>query len=646
MKRFASLLMTAVCCLLIASASAAVMAKDTWTSVRSKNFSLIGNASEKDIRQVAIRLEQFRDAFTRLFPKLKYNSTTPTTVIVFKSDDAYKPFKPVHQGKVAAVAGYFQPGPDMNYITLSTERRDENLYHTIFHEYVHLLLENTMRNVPVWFNEGLAEYYSTFQVTKEDKQAVLGRLIPNHVLYLREQRLLPLQTLFTVDHHSPHYNEREKKGVFYAQSWALLHYLIIGSKEQPRQPQLGQFINLLLAGTPVEKAFPQAFKTDFAGMEKELKNYIQRNTWLEQTVTFKDKLEFDKELQSAPLTEAEAQAYLGDLLLHINRLNDAEARLQQALTLDPDQPMAQAALGMVRVRQGRFADAKQHLQRAVAANTQNYLTHYYYALALSREGMDSSNFIRSYAPETAQLMRAELEKAIKLNPSYVESYRLLGFINLVTGEQLDESIALLKRAQALAPGKQEIAFVLAQLYMRKQEFNAARQMLEPLAQDGADPQMRMQAQSLLNTVNGIERQISRANARNSETSTNADSARTEETSQEDAVSEPLPSGPMLRKPGDGEQQARGMLLRIECSAKGVLFHVKTADRLLKLSTGAFERIQFTTYTPEVSGEISCGPRNPANSVMVTYRPAKEARAKVDGDVVAIEFLPKDFDEKK
>ena len=175
-------------------------AADTWTTVRSKNFTLVGNAAEKDIRQAANRLEQFRSVFGMLFPSVKLNSPVPTTVIVFKSNGAYKPFK-VNPN----VSGYFQPGEDVNYITLTSEKASEDQpFRTIFHEYVHLLVENTMGPaVPLWFNEGLAEYYSTFDVKDEDRRFILGDLVSNHVLYLRDNKLLPLRTLFAVDYKSP-----------------------------------------------------------------------------------------------------------------------------------------------------------------------------------------------------------------------------------------------------------------------------------------------------------------------------------------------------------------------------------------------------------------------------------------------------------
>src|SRR6185503_14077545 len=168
MKRFTPFLLLLLLLLALAPAHQA-LAKDNWISVRSKNFQLIGNASEKEVKQVANRLEQFREVFTQLFPKAKFTSPVPTTVIVFKSDKSYAPFKPR-----ANLAGYFQPGPDVNYITLTTEvRGEQDAFSVIFHEYTHLMVENTFPDAPAWFNEGLAEYYSTFSIS-EDQKIVLG----------------------------------------------------------------------------------------------------------------------------------------------------------------------------------------------------------------------------------------------------------------------------------------------------------------------------------------------------------------------------------------------------------------------------------------------------------------------------------------
>lgn len=672
MKRLA-LILTAALALLLAAQTAS--AKDTWMSVRSQHFFLIGNASEKDIKRVATRLEQFRDVFTRLLKGVNFGSPVPTTVVVFKSDGSYKPYKPVVDGKINEVAGYFQPGEDVNYITLTTEERGENPFSTIYHEFVHLLVNDNFGKaaVPPWFNEGLAEYYSTFDI-EEDRKVFLGKLVDNHILLLRDQKLIPLKTLFEVDYYSLHRNKREAKGQFYAQSWALVHYLINGNNGQ-RLQQMGRFFDMLLKKTPTEQAFREAFQTDFAGMEKELKKYIESRTFRGQLATFERKLEFDSTMQSAPISEAEATAYLGDLLLHTHRLDDAATQLQRAITLDANLGMAHASLGMVRMRQRKFGEAKQHLQQAVAANAQNYLAHYYYAYSLSREGMNEMGLVSGYSDETARDMRSALQKAIELRPDFPESYHLMAWINLVRHEQLDEGIKLINKARALAPGNDEYLFVLAQIYMNQQDLDAARRTVEPLAQSGADPQMRASAQSLLNAISSAQAQMERYKtmreasaegsggsggggggaprlrrrdaARNNEASDDAEGGETEEVSEatvEDAMRSALEAA--LRKPLEGETRVQGVLTKIDCSEKGLVFHIKLKERVLKLQSDSFNSLHIMAFTQEAGGEISCGARKPESPVVIAYRPAEGAKAKTDGVMTAMEFVPASFQLKQ
>src|SRR5215204_5377544 len=413
-----------VAALVVLLAAQAAAAKDTWTSVRSQNFFLVGNASEKEIRQVATRLEQFREVFTKLFTNVKFNTPMPTTVVVFRNDSAYKPFKPVVDGKVSEVAGYFQPGDDVNYITLTPDRGSgvENPYGTIYHEYTHLLVNNSLGagEAPAWFNEGLAEYYSTFFI-EDDRKVHLGRLIDYHIYRLREQKMLPLAQLFDVTQYSLQRNKHNVRSLFYAESWALMHYLILGN-DGKRLPQLGEFLALTKKGVPTEEAVKRAFQTDTATLEKELQKYVQAYSFVGKTVTFDRKLEFDSQMTAAPLTDAQAEAYLGDLLLHINRPDDAATRLRHALDLDPTSVMARTSLGMARFRQKRDAEAILYLREAAAAGANNYLAHYYYAYALSRQGEVEGGLMPGYPPERAGEMRAALRKAISLRPDFPGSY--------------------------------------------------------------------------------------------------------------------------------------------------------------------------------------------------------------------------------
>jgi tetratricopeptide (TPR) repeat protein len=605
-----------------------VSAKETWTSVRSKHFLLVGNASERDIRKVATKLEQFRDVFARLFPKANLNSPVPITVIVFKNRESYLPFMPVYQGKVSEVAGYFQSGQEVSYITLTAEMNQENPYSTIFHEYVHALTNDNTSQSPPWFSEGLAEFYSSFEITDGEKKVWLGKPISHHVYLLRENKFLPLPKLFAVDHGSPDYNERDKKGVFYAQSWALIHYLILGNNGQ-RKPQFIKYLDLLLnKDKPVDESFREAFQTDYATIEKELKNYIGRNTYPVQIFTHEQKLEFDASMQSAQISEAEWNYYLGDLVLHLNR-TDSEQYLQKAIKLDPNLAVAHASLGMVQMRAQRFTEAKQSLQRALSNGSQNHIVHYYYAFILSREGMDTNNMIMGYPPEAAQTMRAHLKKAIELAPGFPESYNLFAFVNLVSGEGLDESVDLLSKAIALSPGRQEFSFMLAQIYMRQQKYDEARKLAEALARNAAEPQLRAQAETLLKRVDQITEQLARFKANDREV-----------VSKDDPPGG-VPTPPrLLRRHFDGEK-VRGMLTEMACSDKGMTIIVKAGDRTFKFYTESPERVEFLTLTPDVTEAIECGKVNPAKPVLVTYRASTGARSQFDGEPIAVEFEKKE-----
>jgi tetratricopeptide (TPR) repeat protein len=623
------------CCLLIAVLLVAgpSQGKDSWTKVQSRNFLLVGNASEKEIREVAVRLEQFREGFGRLLTGFRQHSPLATTVIVFKSSASFDPFKPLYQGRPSNVAGYFQSGEDVNYITLTTEPLANDPFQIIFHEYVHLLLHNNVPNVPPWLDEGLAEYYSTFAVEEKGRRVVLGRVISNHLALLHRD-FISLETLLAVDRKSPYYNERDKTGVFYAQSWALLHYLMLGN-ERKRQPQLGTFLELLRSGAGPDRAFKEAFQTDPPGLELELRNYLRRNIYPLQTISLKQGIKPSVNLTSAQISDAEARAYLGDLLLHTDRLSEASEILQQALLLDPQLSLAHESLGIVRVKQKRFAEAIEHLKKAQAANPTNYLTHYYHAFALSRMGMDDGLTVTAYEPRVADIMRSELRRAMELNREFPESYSLLAFVNLVQEERLDESIDLIGQALALAPGRNDYVFVLAQLYMRKQDFVTARKVLTPMLRENADETTRRSALTLLNSMKTIEEQLDRLKAANAA----VENVTGKGTPQIEA--EP-PLEHFLRKVQKGEQRVQGFLNRVECTGEKILFSISAGSQILTLQTSGLERVRFVTFTPDVRGEISCGQRRPPNPVVVTYRKSAAGVDGGDGEIVVVEFVPADF----
>ena len=615
-----------------------VIARDSWVSVRSKHLLVIGNGSEKEIRQVTARLEQFREVVSTLLAKAGSDSAIPTTVIVFKDDASYGPFKVSENN-----SGYFQPGQDVNYITLSTESRgDLDPFSTIFHEYTHLLVNDTFGKTPAWFNEGLAELYSTLSVS-DDQRVVFGRPIRRHISTLQQNSLLPLRTLLEVDYKSPFYNESQKQSIFYAEAWALMHYLMM-TDNGVRAPHVLEFLQLLNAHTALEPAFQKAFNTSIESFESALRGYVLQDHFRSNDLTFARKIQPSIEMTSASLSEAEVFAYEGDLLIHSNR-NEAETYLLKAVALDPNLIQAHASLGMARYRQGRMSEALPSLERAVEANSQNALVQYYYAAILSRPAENETTLTLGLAPETAAKARAALKNAIALRPDFHDSYNLLAYLNLVMGTDIDETIELLNGVLARSPERNDHRYMLGQLYMHKDDYKQARPLLERVAAGNLEANVRSHAQKLLGVMTEIEElEVKKEEARRARgfATSNGNQPQIGAAANQ-AINDPSADlREVLHLPTTGEARVAGVLMSIDCEANGLVFVVKTQERTLRLRADSFQQVRRVSFTADVRGTITCGARKPENPVVVCYLPISDKRANSDGVLSSVEFVPREF----
>lgn len=624
-------------------------AKDEWVNVRSKNFNMIGNAGEKEIRRVAGKLEQFREVFRQLLPNLKFDSPIPTTVLVFKSAKSFEPFKPLDQSGSAKnwIAGYFLRGEEINYIALSTEGEKEQTYSTIFHEYTHFLIDNAIGRgkIPPWLNEGLAEYYEKFKI-EDDQKVTLGALNNNHLALLEQSAFISFNTLFNTDYYSLNRQGIGRTGIFYAESWALIHYLM-HSDNGARRPQLNKFINLIINGKPPKDAFAEAFHTDYPTMQAELRKYVGQKKFNVLAALFKEKLIFDSQMQTFPLGEADSMATLGDLLLHARRFDEAGALLHQALRIDPKSVQANVSLGLVRLRQNDPADAKRLLKKATELDDKNWLAHFQYAFVLSREGMTEAGLVSGYDAELADEIKSELKKSIALNPNFAESYSLYALVCAVRNEDVDEAFGFIKKALAISPGNQKYLIRAAELYLRKEDFAAARAIAQKIFETASDAQTRLYAQNALSRINSTEAQLEDIkNFKKGASNPDVESEKplTEEEvarRNREAVNEGLNRA--LRRPGAGEKRFLGYITKIECAGARVEFSIKTADQMLKFTARDFDSLFLMSFSPDSADtEIGCGVIKKDVFAVVTYLPASNTKTGSTGEIVAIEFMPEGF----
>jgi tetratricopeptide (TPR) repeat protein len=343
--------------------TSAIAAAPRWSSVHSESLTVIGDTGPGDLRDVARRLEQFRLALGNVVADAKRPPTLPTLVYVFGSRSALQPFLPLRDGRPAALRGYFHRDADGYAIAMSVDDHDEEASSIVFHEYAHLLLQRG-RTLPIWLNEGLAEYFSTFALTARGRTADIGRPVPRHVRLLRE-RFLPLAAVLSMSAQSELYDEGERRSVFYAEAWALTHYLMTEVPEGPEA--ISRYIAEPAADRTADERFRDAFGTTPAGFEPRLKAYGENPTFRSRIFTLPARLD----AESGPartLTEAEAAAWLGDLQRRIGRPADAAIRIADAMTSDPKGAAIQLALGRLQLDQGRTAGALVSLSRAVTGD--------------------------------------------------------------------------------------------------------------------------------------------------------------------------------------------------------------------------------------------------------------------------------------
>jgi tetratricopeptide (TPR) repeat protein len=600
------------------AAAAARTQADRWTSVRSQNFLVEGPAREKELRRVAVRLEEYRAAFSRLLSGEHFDASVPTTVVVFPDDSAYRPFKPLFRGQTASgVAGYFQPGAEVNYITLALDAGSARDPSTLLHEYTHLLVNNYFRAAPLWLTEGLAEFYSTARVSADKRRVTLGEPPAIRTRALEGATLLPLSTLFAVGHASPHYSEAGRRGLFYAESWALVHYLIEVRGGEHRDG-LARFTALLAGGASVEDGLRQAFGANVAEIEAGLGSYVRLARYPSSVEEFARALDFDSQLRAQPLDEAESFARLGDLLLHTERDAEAERYLLRALELDPRLASARVSLGALRLRQNRVAEACEELRAGVAADPANHLAHFYLADALNREGIaaDAAQISVKDFEERTDAIRAELRRAIELEPGFVEAYRLLASVESERGDRPSEAAALLRRATALAPRRLDLVLLLAQMQMLDGQLAEARRLAEPIAGRTGDERLHAQAGVLLSRIESREEQAARERSRQAD-----EAAKLDAVAPAQPCDMPLQGGPHYKRLRFEGVQACGRLAAIECDADGgaVVLRVETGAGTLRLRAEDLSGVRF-----------------------VTYRARPGDKPGFDGDALAVEFIPEDW----
>lgn len=221
----------------------------SWQRAATPHFDIISAAGERRTREIGVRLETLAAALSDLRPD-SANDARARVLLFGKRRDAQPYFDVLTNRSNSHVTGLFVAQRDRGAMIIDASRENAS-DRTPYHELVHYLLASNSRRLPLWLEEGLAEFYSNAQLGRGE--LTVGYLIPEHMQLLARRVPLPVSKLFALKFES----EAAAQSIFYAQSWAAVDYLIRNDRNAFRA-----FVNDLANGTDADAALRARFKLD------------------------------------------------------------------------------------------------------------------------------------------------------------------------------------------------------------------------------------------------------------------------------------------------------------------------------------------------------------------------------------------------
>lgn len=466
--------------------------REKWIVIDAGDLHVFSNAGERETTEIATNLVRMREAIGRI-TQLKVRSAVPTNVYVFRNSSSFAPYRDAALGRKADISGLFLGNEQVNFILLDADAPG-GIDRVVFHELTHYFVKNTLAGLPLWFNEGIAEYYSTFSAHNDSVD--LGIPVKDHVLWLRDQPLIPLAQLFAMDTNDKDYNEGTRQGVFYAESWALMHYLLAGNPQ--RHDQLPKFLGLLNEKQPVDQAFHTAFNASFDDMERELKGYVNRRTFQYRRYAVAD-LAIPQVPAPRPMDHADVLYRLGDLLTRGTDGRgsaDAERFLKSAISENAEHAGAYATLGLLHDLDGRAAEASVEYERAVKFGSSDPDVYLYYGVTVFRNVNNAARGTK--APPELLHARKLFEKAAELAPQSARAYAGIGATYVIDDGDPAPGIAALEKSMSIAAGQDDVAYNLVQLYARAGRRDDAQRLFDGvIAKTGTADMIRESREAIL-----------------------------------------------------------------------------------------------------------------------------------------------------
>ncbi|MGA9060190.1 MAG: tetratricopeptide repeat protein [Terracidiphilus sp.] len=600
-------------------------ATEQWLEIRSPHFTVLTDAGEKQGRHILDQFERMRWVFQTLFPKANVDPAEPIVVVAAKNEkvfDAMEPAAYLEKGQMK-LGGYYMHTQEKNYILLQLGAEFEHPFAAVYHEYTHVQFAGAAEWMPLWLNEGLAEFMQNTEI--RDKDVLLGEPSVDNILYMRQNRLIPLDVLFKVDAKSPYYHEEQKGSVFYAESWALTHYLMVTGHEKHAN-MLGDYMTLVSRHEDPVTAAESAFG-DLKQLRSALESYIRGGEYKQFLLSGAAAPIDESSYKARTLTQIEADAARADVLAYAERAADARALLDTVLKEDPNNVQAHETMGYLEFRAGHLDEARKWYGEAVKLDSQDYLAYYYFA-SLSMSEPDAAG-----DKEIEDSLRA----AIRLNSRFAPAYDRLAVFYAMRRENLDEARRLTLWAIQLQPDNVFYRVNGANVLMAMERFDDAIAVLHAAVKAAKDPSDVAMVESRIDAVEQMQAARAKAEAYQKE---QADAARNAQadpgTAEPVTVVAEAPKHPT--EPATGPKHAAtGVIHGVVCSYPSALeFRVENAaGKAVALYNNDFFKIELTVFGFTPKGDIN--PCTDFEGMKARVQYVESSDKTVDGQVVAVEL---------